>query len=243
MKPLVMTIAVASLVALVSTAHADEDPQVCAQFASMDAGTAQGEDRARVLARFARTAESAGCLTQADELLVGALKAHQSPPLVYQRILLREKMRDYSYALGLLDAYRNDLLRDPTITDVQDTEARLNAALKNPPPEEPVILDGPAVAVPRKRSTLDTVGPIVLAALGGAAIGLAVYGFLAPCDIEAEDGTCLVGQEPDAGVVLGYSAAGVLALSTAAIWWIIAIPPRQSGPAVAVTPTAVLLRF
>ncbi len=198
---------------------------------------------AQELAATAREASDAGCLAEADRLLEGAHRLDPLPGLVYARILVRESMGDFDYAHTLLEAYRAELAADPSIEDLVAVDARLRTALRDDPVPAVVELTEP---VPARRTTLDTVGPIVLAGLGAVSLGLAVYGFTARCDQVARDGTCLSGSEARLGPTVAYSATGVVALTAAAVWWIIAIPrttPQTSATHLIIAPAGLKLTF
>lgn len=193
----------------------------CASFVVEEAERPSDDiEFARALAAEGRRARDADCLEQADRLFEGAHRLAPEPRFVYERILIREEMGEPTYALELLDAYRDDLVRDASISDLVEVDARLREKVRRGAD----TLPEPGQPPPLKRSTLDTVGPILLAGLGAVSLGLAVYGFTAKCEDTAADGTCLRGVEPAIGPTLAYSAGGVVALTTAAVWWILAIP-------------------
>ena len=202
---------------------------------------ADNAEFARALAGMANSAEEAGCLADADRLLEGAHRIDPEPRLVYERILVREKMLDFAYAHALLEAYRPELAAENTITDLVELDARLRAKMRDhETPIEPL-----REPVPSRRSTLDTVGPILLAGIGAGALGMAVYGFTASCQDVASDGVCLQGSETRFGPTVGFAATGVAALTGAAIWWVIAAPPlsRETTAHVSIAPAAITVRF
>jgi hypothetical protein len=75
------------------------------------------------------------------------------------------------------------------------------------------------------RSTFDTVGPVVLGVGGLAAIGVALYGALAPDDCTQTspvDGSCLVRDNvPDPTGIAIWSAAGGAAVVGALLWFVL----------------------
>jgi len=91
---------------------------------------------------------------------------------------------------------------------------------------EPPADDDPPEDGGGGRSTLDTAGPIVLGLGGLAAIGVGLYGALAPeeCTQLAADGdTCLVRENvPDPTGIAIWSAAGGAAVVGALLWWFLA---------------------
>lgn len=198
------------------------------------ASSASDAELAASLADTAERARVAGCLEQADRLLEGAHRLEQRPVWVYRRILVREAMGDFVYARELLQAYDAALRADPAVEGLAETRARLAA------PAPSSTLD-PQLEVPQRRSTLDAVGPLLLGGAGLVALGFAVYGFTASCDVQASSGACLRGTEMAVGPTVAYAVSGVTAVTAGAVWWILAIPrPVERA---SFTGTGVALRF
>lgn len=235
MKTFVTSLLILTAVSLCASNVAAQE---CRQFVIDErARPAEDAEFAAAIVKTAHTAREAGCLEQADRLFEGAFRLSPAPPLIYERILVREAMGDIEYAHELLKAYRPELAGDPTITDLVEVDARLRARLRDP---AGTMLTEPSQPVPSSRSTLDTVGPIALAGIGVLSLGLAVYGLTASCELVASDGQCLRGSEVRQTPTIAYGTAGVIALTSAAVWWILAIPvPVQAS----LTPAGVLVRF
>lgn len=109
-----------------------------------------------------------------------------------------------------LDADRMAFVADPTMRSVAVEE-------------EPTDTDaGDAPRAPGGDATWSVVAPVVLAAVGAAAVGFGVWASLdATCERRgAVTGVCLAGEDNNPGIGAVLLVTGALALTGAVVWWV-----------------------
>lgn len=147
-------------------------------------------------------------------------RLEERPETLALRVRVLESMGEARLALDIIEQNRDVLATTP---DIYLVEERLREALREK--------DTPSVEPPKpaERSTLNTVGPILLGAVG---VGLGVWSTLLvlpeSCDEETPSGSCRTLNQPAVlpGVGLGIAAVG--ALAGAIYWWIDGTPDEAT---------------
>lgn len=217
----------------------------CERFAPDVADEAGSPELAAQLAESAEDARDAGCYKQADRLFEGAHYLLPRARYIYERVLLQEVLGEYQFAFDLLDGYRQEMLADPSITDLAQVDMRLRAALhpksnNNTTPEVPPEIE-PIPTPPR--STVNTVGPIAVGALGAVSLGFAVYGLTAKCHETNSGGDCIEGNTVKVGPTTAFAVGGVLGVVGGAVWWIVTTPRAKETARIRPTANGISFLF
>lgn len=160
-----------------------------------------------------------------------ALRAEEAPQYLYWRIKTLQAMGEHAHVLELIDQNRDALLTAPEGGELHLMEERSRRELDKQ--KEIKTVEPPVVITPEQRTTLNTVGPIVLGVAGlGLALGSIPF-WQAECEVQS-GGRCLQEGDPQYGLAIGLSAAGALAIGGGVAWWILGTPEEPT--AVSVSP-------
>lgn len=160
-----------------------------------------------------------------------ALRAEESPQYLYWRIKTLQAMGEHAHVLELIDQNRDALLSAPEGGELHLMEERSRRELDKVKQPEDIV--PPEVPSPEPRTTLNTVGPIVLGVAGlGLALGSIPF-WQAECELELNN-ACIKNGDPQYGFAIGLSAAGALAIGGGVAWWILGTPEEPT--AVSVSP-------
>lgn len=169
-----------------------------------------------------------------------ALRAEESPQYLYWRIKTLQAMGEHAHVLELIDQNRDALLTAPEGGELHLMEERSRRELDKA--KEPEDIVPPAVLTPEPRTTLNTVGPIVLGVAGlGLALGSIPF-WQAECEAPRGD-RCLKEGDPQYGLAIGLSAAGALAIGGAITWWVVGTPDQPESTALSVSPLGLRGQF
>ncbi len=177
----------------------------------------------------AQAANDAGDFDQAILELERSWRLEEKPETLALRVRVLESMGEPRLALDIIEQNRELL---GSVPDVYLVEERLRESLR----------DNTAVVVPTpvapERSTLNTVGPILLGAAGlGLGVGSVLLLVSETCQVESVQGNCIELEEPSTALGVGVGALGVGALAGAIYWWIAGAPDEPEAlPATQETP-------
>lgn len=167
-----------------------------------------------------------------------ALRAEESPQYLYWRIKTLQAMGEHAHVLELIDQNRDALLGAPEGGELHLMEERSRRELDKQ--KEIKTVEPPAVITPEQRTTLNTVGPIVLGVAGlGLALGSIPF-WQAECEVVRAE-RCVLEGDPQYGLAIGLSAAGALAIGGGVAWWILGTPEEPT--AVSVSPFGIRGQF
>ena len=162
-----------------------------------------------------------------------ALRAEEAPQYLYWRIKTLQAMGEHAHVLELIDQNRDALLTAPEGGELHLMEERSRRELDKQ--KEIKTVEPPVVITPEQRTTLNTVGPIVLGVAGlGLALGSIPF-WQAECELQVND-LCLEEGEPQYGLAIGLSAAGALAIGGGVAWWILGTPEEPAPMSLNVSP-------
>lgn len=164
-----------------------------------------------------------------------AWRKEERPVFLYWRVLTLQAMGEHALALNLIDENRSLLLGASEVQDLHLVEERSRSALSvaTPVPNPPVA----------QRSTLDTVGPIVLGILGVGLVAGSIPFWQEECEIPRGD-RCLATSEPEYLIAGLLAGAGATAMGGAVVWWVLGSPESpESQVTLILAPGAIVGRF
>lgn len=164
-----------------------------------------------------------------------AWRKEERPIFLYWRVLTLQAMGEHALALNLIDENRSLLLAEPQVQDLHLVEERSRAALSVNLPEDP-----PPPVV--ERSTVDTVGPIVLGIVGLGLVAGSIPFWQEECTVPRGD-RCLETSEPEYLIAGLLAGAGGAAMGGAVVWWVLGAPESPAQTAVILAPGAIVGRF
>lgn len=176
----------------------------------------------------AQAAHESGDFHQAILELERSWRLDERPETLALRVRVLESMGEERLALDIIEQNREML---GAVQDIYLVEERLRETLRKKDAPVPVP-DAP------QRSTLDTVGPILL---GSAGVGLGVWSVLLllpeSCEVKSIEGSCIELDEPSTALGVGVGIAALGAVAGAVYWWIVGTPedpvvatPSQETP-------------
>jgi len=169
-----------------------------------------------------------------------AWRAEEAPEFLYWRVMTLQAMGEHAHALELITENREILTNAPQGGELHLLEERSRRALEEknkviePPPQPPPIK--------AERTTLNTVGPIVLGVVGLGLGALSIPFWSRTCERESGT-TCLEYAEAQTPLAVGLVSAGVLAIGGGVVWWVMGSPKEQESTAIVVSPGAIGGRF
>lgn len=189
-------------------------------FAGGEVFAQEGASAAEHLVR-AREALEAGDLERAMLESERSWRLEERPEALAVRVRVLEAMKEYRLALDIIEQNRALLAGQ---TEVFLVEERLRGHLRAEEQASEAV-DGASAS----RTTLNTVGPAVLGALGlGLGVGATLSLWPDACDTRLSDGTCWEEDRSSVGAGIGLGAAGVAALTGAVVWWVLGAPEADT---------------
>lgn len=164
----------------------------------------------------AKAAQESGDFDQAILELERSWRLEERAETLALRVRVLESMGEARLALDIIEQNREML---GSVPDIYLVEERLRETLRE---KDVVVVPTPVVA---ERSTLNTVGPILLGVAGlGLGVGSVLLLVSESCQVESVEGNCIELEKPSTALGVGAGVVAVGALAGAVYWWIAGAP-------------------
>ncbi len=164
----------------------------------------------------AKAAHESGDFDQAILELERSWRLDERPETLALRVRVLESMGEARLALDIIEQNREIL---GSVPDIYLVEERLRETLRE---KDVVVVPTPVAA---ERSTLNTVGPILLGVAGlGLGVGSVLLLVSESCQVESVEGNCIELEKPSTALGVGAGVLAVGALAGAVYWWIVGAP-------------------